>query len=117
MTVMKGFSLTCSNGLTTRRPERAGRNLAVVGVESCGPGSALGRPVDPTTFSSCGLLLPPDLAEGDAIRTVLAALLDDDRIRSFDAYRARVLELPRAIEVASPARREELCKIVSNGSW
>jgi hypothetical protein len=36
----------------------------------------------------------------------------DDRIRSFDAYRARVLGLPDAIAVASPARREELCRIV-----
>ena len=30
----------------------------------------------------------------------------------FDAYRARVLELPAAIASASPARREELCRIV-----
>jgi hypothetical protein len=28
------------------------------------------------------------------------------------AYRARILELPDAISVASPARREELCRIV-----
>ena len=34
-----------------------------------------------------------------------------NRIRSFDAYRARVLGLADAIEVASPARREELCRI------
>jgi hypothetical protein len=52
------------------------------------------------------------LAERDAIRTQLASLPDNDRIRSFDAYRARVLELPEAIAVASPARREELCRIV-----
>jgi hypothetical protein len=52
------------------------------------------------------------LAERDAIRASLAALPDNDRIRSFDAYRACVLELPEAIAVASPARREELCRIV-----
>jgi hypothetical protein len=52
------------------------------------------------------------LAERDAVRTALASLPDDDRIRSFDAYRARVLGLPDAIAVASPARREELCRIV-----
>ncbi len=52
------------------------------------------------------------LVERDSIRTALAALPDNDRIRSFDAYRARVLELPEAIGVASPARREELCRIV-----
>jgi hypothetical protein len=52
------------------------------------------------------------LAERDAIRTSLASLPDNDRIRSFDAYRARVLELPEAIAVASPSRREELCRIV-----
>ena len=46
------------------------------------------------------------------MRTALASLSDDDRIRSFDAYRARVLGLPEAIAVASPARREELCRIV-----
>ena len=42
----------------------------------------------------------------------LAALPDDDRIRSFDAHRARVLTLPAAIAAASPSRREELCRIV-----
>jgi hypothetical protein len=40
------------------------------------------------------------------------ALPDDDRISSFDAYRARLLALPEAIAVASPARREELCRIL-----
>jgi hypothetical protein len=50
--------------------------------------------------------------ERDAVRTALAALPDDDRIRSFDAYRARVLRLPDAIAMASPARRQELCRIV-----
>jgi hypothetical protein len=39
-------------------------------------------------------------------------LPDEDRIRSFDAYRARLLALPDAIAVASPARREELCRIL-----
>ncbi len=48
----------------------------------------------------------------DAVRVALRDLPDDDRIRSFDAYRARILELPDAISVASPARREELCRIV-----
>ena len=51
-------------------------------------------------------------AQRDAVRTALAALPDDDRIRSFDAYRARLLALPEAIAVASPARREELCRIL-----
>jgi hypothetical protein len=52
------------------------------------------------------------LAERDVARNALAALPDNDRIRSFDAYQARVLGLPEAIAVASPARREELCRIV-----
>jgi hypothetical protein len=52
------------------------------------------------------------LAERDSIRAALATLPDNDRIRSFDAYRARVLDLPEAIAVASPVRREELCRIV-----
>jgi hypothetical protein len=52
------------------------------------------------------------LAERDSARAALAALPDDDRIRSFNAYRARVLGLAEAIAVASPARREELCRIV-----
>jgi hypothetical protein len=41
------------------------------------------------------------LAERDAIHASLAALPDNDRIRSFDAYRARVLELREAIGLAS----------------
>jgi hypothetical protein len=59
-----------------------------------------------------------DLSDGefqnarDATRSALAELPDGDRIRTFDAYRARVLELPDAIEAASPARREELSRIV-----
>jgi len=52
------------------------------------------------------------LKERDAVRATLAALPDDDRIRVFDAYRARLLALPDAIAAASPARREELCRIV-----
>ena len=52
------------------------------------------------------------LAARDATRAALAALPDDDRIRSFDAYRARLLALPEAIAVASPARQEELCRIL-----
>jgi hypothetical protein len=51
-------------------------------------------------------------SERDSAKAALAALPDNDRIRSFDAYRARVLGLPEAIAVASPARREELCRIV-----
>jgi hypothetical protein len=46
------------------------------------------------------------------IGEVSAEGADNDRIRSFDAYRARVLELPKAIAVASPASRGELCRIV-----
>jgi hypothetical protein len=48
------------------------------------------RPLEFTTFSSCGL--------GSA--------------SAFDAYRARLLALPEAIAVASGARREELCRIL-----
>jgi hypothetical protein len=51
-------------------------------------------------------------AQRDAVRTALAALPDDDRVRSFDAYRARLLALPEAIATATPARREELCRIL-----
>ena len=46
------------------------------------------------------------------VRVALADLPDDDRVRSFDAYRTRLLELPDAIAAASPARREELARIV-----
>ena len=52
------------------------------------------------------------LSKRDATRTALAELPDGDRIRAFDAYRARILALPDAIEAASPERREELCRIV-----
>jgi DNA invertase Pin-like site-specific DNA recombinase len=50
--------------------------------------------------------------ERDAVQAALAQLPDGDRIRTFDAYRARLLALPAAIAVASPARQEELCQIV-----
>ena len=50
--------------------------------------------------------------ERDAVRAALAELPDNDRIRSFDAYRTQLLALPEAIAVASPARLEELCRIV-----
>ena len=52
------------------------------------------------------------LSERDKVRAALRDLPDEDRVTSFDAYRARVLALPEAIAVASPARREELCRIV-----
>jgi len=52
------------------------------------------------------------LAKRDATRADLAELPDGDRIRAFDAYRARVLALPDAIDAATPERREELCRIV-----
>ena len=52
------------------------------------------------------------LAERDATRAALGDLPDGDRVVAFDAYRTRLLELPEAIAVASPARREELCRIV-----
>ncbi|MGH2512719.1 MAG: hypothetical protein ACRDGQ_08540 [Candidatus Limnocylindrales bacterium] len=48
----------------------------------------------------------------DAARVSLAALPDEGRVRSFDAYRARLLALPEAIPVASPARQEELCRLL-----
>jgi DNA invertase Pin-like site-specific DNA recombinase len=50
--------------------------------------------------------------ERDSIHAALAQLPDEDRIRTFDAYRTKLLALPSAIAVASPARREELCRIV-----
>ena len=50
--------------------------------------------------------------ERDAIQATLAQLPDGDRIRTFDAYRASLLALPAAIAAASPARQEELCRIV-----
>jgi DNA invertase Pin-like site-specific DNA recombinase len=50
--------------------------------------------------------------ERDAVQAALAQLPDGDRIRTFDAYRAKLLALPAAIAVASAARQEELCRIV-----
>ena len=50
--------------------------------------------------------------ERDKVRAALRDLPHEDRVTSFDAYRTRVLALPEAIAVASPARREELCRIV-----
>ena len=52
------------------------------------------------------------IAARDTTRAALAELPDGDRIRTFDAYRVRLLALPEAIAAASPARREELCRIV-----
>ncbi|MFI5040450.1 MAG: recombinase family protein [Acidimicrobiales bacterium] len=51
-------------------------------------------------------------AQRDAVRAALRDLPDGDRVTAFDAYRAKILALPEAIAVASPARREELCRIV-----
>ena len=48
----------------------------------------------------------------NATRDEPAQLPDGDRIRAFDAYRTRILALPDAIAAASPARLEELCRIV-----
>jgi hypothetical protein len=48
----------------------------------------------------------------DAVKATLASLPGDDRIASFDAFRAQVLALPDAIAAASPARRKELCQLV-----
>ena len=50
--------------------------------------------------------------ERDQVRAALDQLPDGDRVIAFDAHRARILALPEAIAVASPARREELCRIV-----
>ena len=55
---------------------------------------------------------PHSQAERDSIQATLAQLPDEDRIRTFDAHRAKLLALRAAIAVASPARREELCRIV-----
>jgi len=51
-------------------------------------------------------------AERDATHAALARLPDGDRVVVFDAHRARILTLPDAIAVASPEKREELCRIV-----
>lgn len=55
-------------------------------------------------------------AQRDEVRAALAGLPGcDDRVAQFDAYRTRLLALPEAIALASPARREELCRIVLRG--
>jgi DNA invertase Pin-like site-specific DNA recombinase len=51
-------------------------------------------------------------AQRDAVRAALRDLPDGDRVTAFDAYRQQILALPDAIAAASPARREELCRIV-----
>jgi DNA invertase Pin-like site-specific DNA recombinase len=48
----------------------------------------------------------------DVVRAALRDLPDGDRVTAFDAYRRQILALPEAIAAASPARREELCRIV-----
>jgi hypothetical protein len=48
----------------------------------------------------------------DEAKTAPAALPDDNRVAQFDAYRTRVLAFPEAISAASPARLEEVCRIV-----
>ena len=50
--------------------------------------------------------------ERDRVRAALDQLPDGDRVVAFDVHRARILALPDAIAVATPARREELCRIV-----
>jgi len=84
------------------------------------------RPADP---SHDVLLLCPSSSRSDSvfdsspgglvsleptvhIQSALAQLPDGDRLRTFDAYQARLLALPAAIAAASPARREELCRIL-----
>lgn len=51
-------------------------------------------------------------AQRDEVRAALRELPDDDRVRSFDAFRTQLLTLPEAIAAASPSRRAELCRIV-----
>jgi hypothetical protein len=47
------------------------------------------------------------------VRTAVAGLPEsDDRIAHFDSYRTRILAVPEAVAVTSPAHREELCRIV-----
>lgn len=48
----------------------------------------------------------------DETTAALARLPDGDRVIAFDSHRARVLALRDAIAAASPARQEELCRIV-----
>jgi hypothetical protein len=64
-----------------------------------------------------------DLSEGDyqaqrdAVRAALAALPDDDRIRSFDAYRARLLALSEAIAWPPRPAAKSSVGSWSSGSW
>jgi hypothetical protein len=51
-------------------------------------------------------------AQRDATKVALAALPEGGGVAVFDAHRTRILELPEAVAVASPIRREELCRIV-----
>jgi hypothetical protein len=48
----------------------------------------------------------------DDARAELALLPDLDLIRAFDSFRVRILALPDAIAAASPARIEEMCRMV-----
>jgi hypothetical protein len=48
----------------------------------------------------------------DVTKAALAGLPDGDRTIAFDIFRARVLDLRDSIAVASPARQEELCRIL-----
>lgn len=77
-------------------------------VEQCPARSA--RRATPST--SADLSDEAYQAQRDATRATLAELPDGDRITAFDIHRARLLALPDAIAAASPARREELARIV-----
>ncbi len=52
------------------------------------------------------------LAAREEAMAALSRLPDGDRVIAFDTHRARVLALRDAIAAASPARQEELCRIV-----
>ena len=116
-----------SRGPRTDRPGRAARCPDRQRPQGASPasrdpgaghgGPAAGPPAEaPRTAAEAARL--GDLSDAqyksqrDAARAALAELPDGDRIVAFDAHRARVLELPHAIAAASPARREELCRIV-----
>ena len=51
------------------------------------------------------------LLSGTRPEGVATLYCDDDRTRTFDACRAKLLALPAAIAAASQARQEELCRI------
>ena len=92
-----------------------GRRLQVpqIAVSARGRARLLTRLVRLKEQHSWGDISSADYQEQrDAVRIALAELPDDDRIRSFDAYRTRLLALPEAIEVATPSRREELARIM-----